>query len=445
MSEEMDAILHAMQELTTTVKEHKEDPATVDYERLAKEFAAQYDELVKAQGEKGRGRLGESTFEDVDQDGNRTAVKRGETPVVASGKFAGMKVTDLYLAKRMLAVAQRYNDQAPGPSDELVKAMDSTTGGSGDEFVPTLLASELWDQVYLQSRIAQALGPLVTMPSNPWKVPLWSTFTWYKGTENTATTASNPTTADSTMTTTEILAEVNWSYTLDEDSIIPMLPNLRAELVRSGAEIMDAFFLNADATATSAGNINLDDDTPDSKSYYLSAGQDGIRHYWLVDDTGQGHDMGGLTLADSKILVALASMGKYAIRPDDTFLVTDVQTYFKGLMNLDGVQTLDKYGPNAVLLTGELARYRGIPIIVSESAPLTMSDGKVDTTGNTLGQLSIVNRAMWMVGARRRLMIEVDRDIQKRQMLMVASMRVAIAARDRTSDHSAGIYNISVA
>ena len=117
---------------------------------------------------------------------------------------------------------------------------------------------------------------------------------------------------------------------------------------------------------------------------------------------------------------------------------------------LDGVQTLDKYGPQAVLLAGELARYRGIPIIVSESAPLTEADGKAsDTSGNnTLGQLTIANRMMWKVGTRRNLLIEVDKDIQKRQMIMVASFRLAVGCRNgssrSTETHTAGVYNISV-
>jgi hypothetical protein len=116
------------------------------------------------------------------------------------------------------------------------------------------------------------------------------------------------------------------------------------------------------------------------------------------------------------------------------------------------VQTLDKYGSEAVLLTGELGRYRGIPIVPSESMPLTEADGKAsDTAGNnTLGQIAFVNKNLWRVGYRRQLLIEVDRDIQTRQTFLVASFRLAVAARDdgadagRGDNHTAGIYNISV-
>jgi HK97 family phage major capsid protein len=449
IQEQIDSLVTEVTQLQNTIVEHKSDPATIDYDKLAALFAQKYQELSHLQGEAGRGRRGESTFEDVGPDGQRAPVQLETGATVRGGRYDGMRVTDLYLTKRFLEEARRFNDRAPGPSEDLVKAMDSTTSGSGDQFVPTLLANEIWEQVYLESRIAASIGPIMDMPSDPWDVPLWSTYTWYKASQNTATTASNPTTAKSTMTTTELIAEVNWSYTLDEDSIIPMMPNLRSELVRSGAEEIDDFILNADATNAGTGNINLDDADPADTKTYLSAGQDGLRHYWIVDVTDGSINAGGDALTDTDILNALAQGGKYMIRPGDAVMIPDITTYFKGLLNLDGVQTLDKYGPNAVLLTGELARYRGVPIVVSESAPLTEADGKVSTTSgnNTLGQLTIANRRMWMVGARRRLLIEVDRDIQKRQMLMVASMRVAVGCRDnasRADGHTVGVRNILV-
>lgn len=438
----MDEILQSLHELNETIREHRTDPATVDQDVLKAALEPIMADLRAEQAPLLRRGL------EVEQAPLGGGLRAGAVIRIAGNKFDGMKVSDVYMVKRMIEAARMFNPQAPGPSPALLKAMDSTTGGSGDELVPTLLAAELWPEFYLMSKILPAFGGLLPMPSDPWDIPLWSTFTWYKGTQNTATTASNPTTAKSTMTTTELLAEVDWSYTLDEDSIIAMMPSLRAELVRSGAEKMDAFMLNADATNTGTGNINLDDADPPDTSYYLSAGQDGLRHQWLVDNTAMGVNAGGDALADGDILDAMALMGKYAVTPSDTVMIADVSTYINGLLNLDGVQTLDKYGPAAVLLSGELAKYRGIPIIVSESAPLTEADGKVSTTpgNNTLGQLTIANRLAWKAGTRRDLLIEVDRDIQKRQMIMVASFRLAVAARTRASaTHTAGVRNILVA
>ena len=76
------------------------------------------------------------------------------------------------------------------------------------------------------------------MPTNPFDVPLGlGDVTWRKGTENTATTASDPATAKTTLTATELVTEVNWSYTLEEDSIIALMPAIRARLGISGAAL----------------------------------------------------------------------------------------------------------------------------------------------------------------------------------------------------------------
>ena len=177
----------------------------------------------------------------------------------------------------------------PPASDELenaVKALTSTGSATGDELVPTNMAAMLWDDFFLASRIVTMQR--ITMPTNPFDVPLGlGSVTWRKGTENTATTASDPATAKSTLTATELITEQNWSYTLDEDAAVAMAPSIRARLCAGGGEIMDAFALNADATNAATGNINLDDADPDDASYYLSAGQDGIRHQWIVDNTAQ--------------------------------------------------------------------------------------------------------------------------------------------------------------
>jgi hypothetical protein len=80
--------------------------------------------------------------------------------------------------------------------------------------------------------------------------------------------------------------------------------------------------------------------------------------------------------------------------------------------------------------------------------PLTEADGKVSTTAgnNTKGQLVAYNRLMWRRGSRRGLTIEIDRSIQKRQMIMVVSFRIAVGCRGTrsTAKHTAGGYNITV-
>lgn len=365
---------------------------------------------------------------------------------------------DLWLALKVIdqAKANFPEKVKAGSSDDLrlaVKALTSTGAGTGDEYVPTGMDAGLWEDMFLAAKV---LGTITTvnMPTDPYDLPVGSgTLTWRKGTQNTATTANDPTTAKSIITSTELITEQAWSYTYDEDAVIAAMPLIRALITRTGGEQMDGFILNADSTNAGTGNINLDDADPDDDSSYLSDGQDGIRHAHLVDNTAMT-TAASAALTDAKILAALATMGKYAADPTRLAIVCDIGTYLNGFLSTGSgapgsfIATLEKMGPQAVLLTGQLAAYRGIPIIVSGQYPKSEADGKVSTTAasNTKGGLSIYHRDMWKVGFRRQLLVEVDKFIQKRQMVMVSSFRIAVGCHGTrsTQTHTAGLRDITI-
>jgi len=462
MSTPYDAVLAQMAELTNAVKSAPKQE--LQWEQIQKQFGGQIDayvaqQVAAAMAAQPAFRNGAPVAHDGQTKAGRYARFLKSFEQGQAHKAAGMtyQPVDLLLAKMVLDGQMKYYSPAMGGNaakpasgdlENAIKALTSTGSATGDELVPTSLAGQLWDDFFLASRIVSTMQR-IDMPTNPFDVPLGlGAVTWRKGTENTATTASDPATAKSTLTATELITEQNWSYTLDEDAAIAMAPSLRMRLAQSGGEIMDAFALNADATNAATGNINLDDADPDDASYYLSAGQDGLRHAWLVDNTAMTVAAGGDALADADIVSVMGKMGKYAADPTQLVIVCDVGTYLSGFLGLTNVVTVDKFGPGAVVLTGQLAAYRGVPIIVSASAPKTEADGKVSNTAsnNTLGQFSIFNRNMWYAGFRRNLLIETDRDIQKRMYIMVTSLRQAVAAHGTrsTQTHTAGAVNILI-
>ena len=201
-----------------------------------------------------------------------------EAPVVTEGPYSGMDVLDLGLLRR-LARSQRRESFGPAwleraedakrslvasMTPELIQgsyqlgsrrlsdwytvdkkptgqfesfsrsvlqsmtraAMDSTTAGSGDELVATLEARQLGD------------------------------VSFYPGTENVATTSTALSTGKTTLTAYELVGQTPYSFTLEEDAVIAMLPEIRAGLVRNVAEVLDDIILNADTTTTD--NINAD-------------------------------------------------------------------------------------------------------------------------------------------------------------------------------------------
>ena len=271
---------------------------------------------------------------------------------------------------------------------------------------------------------------------------------WYPGTENTASTETALTTARQTLTAHELVAEVPWSLTLEEDAVIAMAAEVRRTLVRNAVEVIDDVLLNADTTTQN--NINADGATiaasTAGKAHWL-VGFDGLLHLPLVDNTGQGNDHAAAPSADMFNEVR-GMLGKHGVRPSELAYIADVGTYIKSL-GVGEFRTLDKLGPQATLLNGQLAQVDGIPVIVSEQMAKSDADGKVTDGGNsnTKGRLLVVNRTQWRLGFRRELMIETTRNIQKRQNIMVVSMRLAFMERTGTrssATHTALQYNITV-
>ena len=118
---------------------------------------------------------------------------------------------------------------------------------------------------------------------------------------------------------------------------------------------------------------------------------------------------------------------------------------------LDEVITVDKYGSNATVLTGEVANIGRHPLVVSSAMSLTEADGKVSTTGsnNVKGQIVAFNRNGFVMGLRRTLAIETERIPATDQNRIVLSARWGFGRFTPTGaasgiEAAAVLYNITV-
>ena len=397
-----------------------------------------------------------SKAQDAWRDGEKRAIlakfSGGDRPRVAFGKYEGLDVLDVACIRSLL------NAQLRDPSGlhprmledwqaNIKAAMDSTTAGAGDELVDTQEARALWDDVNLETSIAPLFNT-VQMPSNPFQIPLQlGDVNWYPGTENVAARGSALTTARQTLTAYELVAEVPWSYDLDEDGVIAMMEELRRSLLRNAREVIDDVLLNSDTTRTN--NINADgatiSPTDAGKAQWL-LGFDGILHLPMVDNSGQANNHQA-AVSDDMFNEVRAKLGKYGVRPSEVAYICDINTYIRAL-SIGNFRTLDKFGPQATVLTGQLGAVEGVPVIVSEQMRPADADGKVTDIGNTAttGRLLILNRTQWLVGFKRELAIETVRDPQKRQNIMVVSFRIALQERSgnrSSATHTALQYNIT--
>ena len=381
-------------------------------------------------------------------EGAKRTLAAGLTPAViqASHQASARKLEEWY------SVDRKPTGQFEGFGRSVLQAltraaMDSTTAGSGDELVATLEARELWMDVNLHTMVAP-LVPTFPMPSNPFDIPRQlGEVNFYPGTENTAAAATALSTGKAALTAYELVGQVPYSFTLEEDSVVALLPEIRAGLVRNVAEVLDDIILNADATATN--NINADGvriTSADAGKAHWLLGYDGIVHLPLVDNTAQRNNHSAAA-SDDMFNEIRTKLGRYGARPSQLVWVMDVNTFIR-TQSVSQFRTMDKLGPNATLLTGMLGAIEGIPVIVSEQMRLADTDGKVTASGNgtNTGRLLIFNRTQWAQGFRRELTIDVDRDNQKRQTVVTVSFRHALTERsgDRSSaTHTALQYGIT--
>ena len=296
---------------------------------------------------------------DADRRALMASVSAGgqERPRVRYGKYEGMDRLDLAMV-RSLAAAQAVETPAARSMLEqwranVAAAMDSTSAGAGDELVPTREADQLWMDVNLESMMLP-LFVRVAMPTNPFDIPLQlGDVHFYPGSENVAAKSTAASTGKKTLTAHELVAEVPWSYDLDEDSVIAMMDELRDALRRNTAEVIDDVLINADTAATN--NINAAGATiaaTDAGKAQWLVGFNGLRRLPLVDNTGQGNDKNA-GVDDAMFIDNLQLLGKYGVRPSEVVHVMDISTYL-ACHAVPNFRTLDKMGPNATLLTGQL-------------------------------------------------------------------------------------------
>lgn len=341
-----------------------------------------------------------------------------------AGKFSN---GELWLGREILQ-ARKKGEDLPSNLDAQLRAM--TTGGAatGAELLETQTMAQLWEDLHLATKVTALLGPPISMPSQTLKLPYGLGDVVFKkpAGEGQAVTAVDLATGDKDLVAYPVKAQVDISDELDADSIIALLPQIRATLVRNGAETLDELIMCADTT-TGAANLNQYGTAISADSRFL-IGFDGLVHQALVDASGVTSTAELTTLEAADFLAMLALMGKYGGAIDRLVFIMDVWTMFKALA-ITNVETVDKFGPNATILKGQLGAIYGVPIVVSGQLPKSDANGRVDAStpsNNDAGRIICVHRDMWKVGTRQALQIQTEHSAAKGLTSIVAYMRPAL-------------------
>ncbi|MFC7443485.1 phage major capsid protein [Laceyella putida] len=307
-------------------------------------------------------------------------------PNVNRGAFRKLSDADERLADAIFN-GKSFTEEIPA-TDLEGKAMQTTTDG----WQPESLGGQIIDIVRQKSRM-RAFHQVINTPSDPYELPVnlqdftvdYNVAEGAPGTDQTVPQGRIKFVHKKLMVSTKVSTE------FEEDSV----PQTMALLKQAIGEA-----------------IALEEE----KRFFTEA--DGV----LAKATDQTSAIGSIseTTAADEIVDLLATMDfPYNLDPQNMVLYLNPSVYFK-LLKSGHVRTIDQYGPNATIVTGELNKLYGMGVAAIGALP------KGGTSPNFTYPIVIANRSSILIGQRRQLTIRVI-PIDGDQNKIEATVRSAIA------------------
>ena len=399
------------------------------------------------------------------------ADRRGKRLSESAAKALLIKVseekTDAGEESRNAAKALGFN---PEDAKDAAKANElnySTQAGFGDEFVPTVWSSTLWNKVRYNAGIVSRIPQRsFTGPGDTFPLPVEGADpTFYRigqATDNNATTGRpDATVGDSKVATTnknitfsKMGARIGYTGEMDEDSIVQWAGQVRLQTEAAFVEQLEHVVVDGDTATGATTNINHIGGTPTStgtkQDLFLLV--DGFRKLPLVTNTANSVNATG-SLADTTFLTVLQLLGDAGLNadPEKVDFIIDANVFWK-VQQLVSVKTRDVF-MNATLENGMFSGIWGFKVwrsafmhYRSTTNPRKANTaGKVDLTtqaNNTTGSILAVRRDQWLLGYKRNITMKLqdipDSDAQQ----LIATARVGLVFRD--NEASAIAYNVGV-
>lgn len=293
----------------------------------------------------------------------------------------------------------------------LAKDIDTATSGAGSEYLPVGYSANLLAMV----KNAQKIAPLF----NSFNMPNASTVVPVEGADTLATRATQRTTvvstkaetteqtpgsANLTLTAEKLRGRYQWSAEAAYDLIINMIDYIMGKLGEGTARAIDQAIISGDDAAGTGYDTG---DIPGSTD---------ARYCWngLRQMCQSANRVDMSTFSEANINKLRAKMGKYAQSPNQFFWVMSIVGYLLHCLDPDEMpnfRSVDKYGAQATVLTGELGKINGTPLFISEFILDTYNaSGIYDGTTKTKTIMAAVNRQAFLLGNYMAPTVEIVRD-----------------------------------
>ena len=345
-----------------------------------------------------------------------------------------------------------YNhlQKAPSFMKPAVEKIFSDSAGVGAEWIPDEFSNQLY-QTFQIPRGLRSLFADVQMDRETLLVPKLSRGgrPYIKGaaTDDLASyTASTIETAQKTIRAKGLAVLMNIDDAAGEDSAFAIIPAMTRQVAQDLEDAYEDCMINGDTASPHQDDIenwNIRErwgasdlgTSADHRRTFL-----GLRAAALDKGTGDNS-----TFNFANFLAVSASMGELAM--GNKIIIASPEAVLANFLNLTEVATLDKFGPQATVLSGQIAALAGMPIIMSrfmgadlENTGKFLGSGSKDKTGYL-----IVNRDSYYNYVRRRITIETDKDIKSGVIQVVATMRGTFDSPDATATKNVAYhYNLGI-
>lgn len=307
----------------------------------------------------------------------------------------------------------------------VVKALVAVgAAGAGAEWMPTSFSSQLIDVITISLKVAAQFSR-IDIPTNTFKIPIATTddiaFLVPEASSDQLLDQANeypkftPGTGNITFNAKKLAAIVVFTEEAEEDSIIPLLPFIKLKIANAMANAQERATLDGDVTATHM-DIDVTAATDCRKAW------PGLRFKALVA-AARTQDLSTFNLDTVRSLREIMTPA-FAESGDDLFYTTSVRVMLK-MLKFPEFLTLDKLGPQATIITGQVGKLDGSPVLTSKySRDDVSATGLRAGSGNTTSLLYLQDRRGFWYGDRRAITIDSARMIMSGLGFMVISQRL---------------------
>lgn len=350
---------------------------------------------------------------------HRQAVRSFQRTVADMALF-GMMIDGSAKSSAQGFEVARAHKLTRGRWEQICRALDIATSAEGGTWVPTGIGASLHEKVRAAGKVAP-LFARIDLPTNPWKWPIEgadaTAFRVAEPTSDTATkvTASTPGTVAATFDAEIFGGRILWSKSLEADSALAILPFTQMKLVQAFVDAEERAIINGDTDGT-----HQDSDTNTAGTTDAAWAWDGLRKKAIAQTVATATTCTALNLG-----VVRKAMGKWGVNPAQLAFIIGVSN-LHALLADTNLLTVDKMGPQATILNGQIGSVFGVPVIVSEHVREDLNaSGVHDAITTTKTSMLCVNRGEWALGQRMALDVEVDDSVYREtfQRVMVAFMR----------------------